>query len=83
MLPLTPGIYCLERVARIELANSPWQGDRLPLHHTRIVWWRWSGSNRLPLACKATALPDELHPQKFWHSIGESNPSSHRERVVS
>ena len=25
----------LERVARIELANSPWQGDRLPLHHTR------------------------------------------------
>ena len=25
----------MERVARIELANSPWQGDRLPLHHTR------------------------------------------------
>ena len=27
----------LERVARIELANSPWQGDRLPLHHTRTL----------------------------------------------
>ena len=30
--------YCkLERVARIELANNPWQGFRLPLHHTRFV----------------------------------------------
>ena len=26
----------LERVARIELANSLWQSGRLPLHHTRI-----------------------------------------------
>jgi hypothetical protein len=26
----------VERVARIELANKPWQGFRLPLHHTRI-----------------------------------------------
>ncbi len=29
-------ILKLERVARIELANKPWQGFRLPLHHTRI-----------------------------------------------
>lgn len=27
----------MERVARIELANKPWQGFRLPLHHTRDV----------------------------------------------
>ena len=27
----------MERVARIELANNPWQGFRLPLHHTRDV----------------------------------------------
>ena len=27
----------MERVARIELANNPWQGFRLPLHHTRIL----------------------------------------------
>ena len=27
----------MERVARIELANKPWQGFRLPLHHTRFV----------------------------------------------
>ena len=25
----------MERVERIELSNSPWQGLRLPLHHTR------------------------------------------------
>jgi hypothetical protein len=28
----------LERVARIELANKPWQGFRLPLHHTRNLF---------------------------------------------
>ena len=28
----------LERVARIELANQPWQGCRLPLHHTRVLF---------------------------------------------
>ena len=26
----------VERVTRIELVNSRWQRDRLPLHHTRI-----------------------------------------------
>ena len=33
----------VERVERIELSNSPWQGLRLPLHHTRIlllIMWR-------------------------------------------
>ena len=26
-------------------------------------WWRWPGSNRRPPACKAGALPAELHPR--------------------
>ena len=26
-------------------------------------WWRWTESNRRPPACKAGALPIELHPQ--------------------
>ena len=26
-------------------------------------WWRWGGSNSWPPACKAGALPAELHPQ--------------------
>ena len=25
-------------------------------------WWSWTGSNRRPEACKATALPTELQP---------------------
>ena len=37
-LPLSYGSKNLERVARIELANSPWQGLRLPLHHTRKLY---------------------------------------------
>ena len=36
-------ILKMERVARIELANKPWQGFRLPLHHTRINLARWTG----------------------------------------
>ena len=27
------------------------------------TWWRWGGSNSWPPACKAGALPAELHPQ--------------------
>ena len=40
MRPMTyPEVYPaikLERVPRIELGNNPWQGFRLPLHHTRL-----------------------------------------------
>ena len=28
-----------------------------------VEWWRWTGSNRWPPACKAGALPAELIPQ--------------------
>ena len=28
-------------------------------------WWRWGGSNSWPPACKAGALPAELHPHWF------------------
>ena len=28
-----------------------------------LRWWRWGGSNSWPPACKAGALPAELHPQ--------------------
>ena len=29
------------------------------------LWWRWGGSNSWPPACKAGALPAELHPHFF------------------
>ena len=31
-----------------------------------ICWWRRTGSNRRPIACKATALPTELRPLYWW-----------------
>ena len=45
----------------------PYQGGALTcwamlLYKTLDVWWRWAGSNRWPPACKAGALPAELHP---------------------
>lgn len=30
------------------------------------TWWRQTGSNRRPPACKAGALPAELCPQTWW-----------------
>ena len=35
----------------------------VPSSHT--LWWRWGGSNSWPPACKAGALPAELHPHLF------------------
>ena len=37
----------------------------LPLTSESNKWWRWTGSNRRHYACKAYALPTELHPQFF------------------
>ncbi len=53
---MVTGLPYLERVARIELANKPWQGFRLPLHHTRIIWCpkRDSNSHAEALASKTS-----------------------------
>ena len=32
-------------------------------YSAKCYWWRWTGSNRWPPACKAGALPAELHPR--------------------
>ena len=34
----------------------------LPIELWRRIWWNLPGSNRLPLPCKGSALPDELRP---------------------
>ena len=31
-----------------------------------LNWWRWGESNSWPPACKAGALPAELHPQIYY-----------------
>ncbi len=43
-----------------------------PLIYKR-KWWRWTGSNRWPPACKAGALPAELHPRNRRQVAGYSN----------
>lgn len=40
-------------------------------HKTLLNWWRWADSNRWPSACKADALPTELHP---LHKRSTSRP---------
>ena len=51
---------------------------KMPLvRHTRYLlyflrkynWWRWGESNSWPPACKAGALPAELHPQILFGSF--------------
>ena len=41
----------------------PWHIDRCCQIKALDCWWRWAGSNRWPPACKAGALPAELHPR--------------------
>ena len=50
-----------------------------------LGWWRWTGSNRWPPACKAGALPTELHPlnkktaknMPFWWARVDLNYRPH------
>ena len=43
---------------------------------SRVSVWEWLASNQLPPACRASALPDELHSHVFWSEWRESNPQS-------
>jgi hypothetical protein len=47
----------------------------LPHLLCKCGWWRRSGSNRRPPACKAGALPAELRPQQW-------NPPTQNNRIV-
>ena len=45
-------------------------------------WWSQSGSNRRPQACKASALPTELWPQRQWQTTGSPpGPQANAGRV--
>ena len=43
--------------------RRPSVGSKGPEGPQEGGWWRWTGSNRRPHACKARALPTELHPR--------------------
>ena len=50
--------------------HSPYALGRLTrnilLFNFQVSWWRWGDSNSWPPACKAGALPTELHPHLIW-----------------
>ena len=50
----------LERVEGIEPSHQPWQGRRLPLHHTRFKMVDRKRIELFPKACKAPVLPLSL-----------------------
>ena len=50
----------MERVEGIEPSHQPWQGRRLPLHHTRFKMVDRKGIEPFPKACKAPVLPLSL-----------------------
>ncbi len=43
----------------------------------KVSWWRRTGSNRRPIACKATALPTELRPLVNWWAREDLNLRPH------
>ena len=47
----------MERVEGIEPSHQPWQGRRLPLHHTRFKMVDRKRIELFPKACKAPVLP--------------------------
>ena len=58
--------------------RSPWQGDALPLSHSRIYWCLRVESNRRHRDFQSLALPTELQRQivtkKIWRPGWGSNP---------
>ena len=50
----------MERVVGIEPTHQPWQGRRLPLHHTRFKMVDRKRIELFPKACKAPVLPLSL-----------------------
>ena len=53
-----------------------WSPDRFRWKLQSPIWWRWWDSNPWPPACRAGALPAELHP----HIVGLLSPFFQRAR---
>ena len=60
----------------------------LRIVHLQNLWWRRTGSNRRPPACKAGALPAELRPRKgmgIWWAWEDLNlrPHAYQARALT
>ena len=58
---LEPPTSCLSGTRSNLLSYEP---IRFAVRHLSDLWWRWWDSNPWPPACKAGALPTELHPHE-------------------
>ena len=68
------------RTRLYRVAKLVWSAGQIPdcTMEGVLGWWRQTGSNRRPEACKATALPTELCPQlDFPPQIERLAPSNH------
>ena len=67
--------YCVVGLNGFEPSTSRLSGVRSnhlsykPMYKESISWWRWGESNSWPSACKADALPAELHPHSGFHAL--------------
>ena len=58
-------VLCLVGLDGLEPSTSRLSGARSN-HLSYRPWWRWWDSNPWPPACRAGALPAELHPQRVY-----------------
>ena len=51
--------------------DQPLISDSNPMNHFGFFnrWWRWRDSNPWPPACRAGALPTELHPHVWGYRL--------------
>ena len=71
-LPFFAPLFLFEKWwAQMDSNHRPhaYQACALTTWAMRPVWWRWGGSNSWPPACKAGALPAELHPHCLTSSF--------------
>lgn len=77
-------IIKLERVEGIEPSHRPWQGCRLPLHHTRVI--KLVDPARVELAtaeCKSAVLPLAPRAHKVAEGEGAAPSGVFRPRQFS
>ena len=75
---------CFAPTYRIVPSGNEFRPLQFPLQSAKLqrisdrmwlkIWWTWPGSNRRPPACKAGALPAELHAHSRSHLHSKAFP---------
>ena len=70
---LEPPTLRLSGVRSNHLSYKPVVMKGVEMFYSFGPWWRWGGSNSWPPACKAGALPAELHPHIALHASAKAS----------